>query len=301
MQDPILLPFVLLFDGGAASGAAAGAAEGGATAGNQSDGQTTGGEAAPAAGEQTTTTTNEPETPEAKRQRYKDMISGEMRDMYQEDMDRIVRKRIAKPTAQIAAQKPIMDLLAQRYGITDGDIGKLQQALEADQSMWEQQAQDAGFPSVENYMAYKRMEREVAEFREQQATEQQRAQAQAQVNDWLAQAEGMQMTYPGFDLQAEIAANPKFLNLLQAGIPVQHAYEVLHMDAVKAQVANQSAADAERRVTDNIRAKGARPAEAGATAGTALNVQTNVHAMTAQQRRELIERARRGERVTLTK
>ena len=298
MSDIILLPYNLLFEGGAASGAAAagGGAEGGA-AGNGADGQPAAAEptAAPNAGEQQKPETVQ-ETPEARLQRYKDMTRGDLRAEYEADINRIVTKRLSKPTAEIAAQKPIMDMLAIKYG-TD-DPAKITQMLEADGNLWEQQAQDAGFPSVDSFMQYKRMEREVQAIKDAQATEQTRLRAQGQVQHWLQQAEQMQSIYPGFDLQAEINANPKFLALLQVDIPVQHAYEILHRDEVMGKVAANSAAAAEKRITDNIRAKGMRPSEGGAAAGTAVSVQSNVSALTASDRRALAERARRGEKVT---
>lgn len=290
-----LLPFLWLFDGGASAASAGAAAEG--AAGNEgANGSTESGEKAPAAGENKNTTESPAETPEARKARFKELISGEFRDLYNDEMSRIVQKRLSKSNAELEGMRPIMGMLAQKYGMTDVDAGAIMRALEADEALWEQQAIDAGFPDVNSFVQYKKMQREVEAIREQQATEQGRMKAEAQVNDWLRQAEAMKGTYPAFDLQAEIDSNPKFISLLQSGIPVQHAYEVLHMDDVKAAVAQQSAADAEKRITDSIRAKGARPTEAGAAAGTAVGVKTDVHSLTAADRKKIAEMVKRGEK-----
>lgn len=309
------LPFSLLFDGGAAgsgAGAASGAAgEAGAPAAEQASGEVVYGKQpvteASAAGEQKAEpkqeeTTTKVETPQERKQRFKDMISGEFKAEYDADVQRILFKRLEKPNAALQAQKPIMDLLAQRYGISDADPEKVFAALNSDSEIWQREADDAGM-TVEQYANYRRMERENAAFREAQQTAQARERAEQQYGEWMNQVAEMVGTadqpgkYPGFDLQTEMNGDPRFLKLLQAGIPVQDAYETIHRKELQEQLIAQTAASTEKKVADNIRAKGNRPAEAGAASQTGVTVRDDVHKLSADDRRKIAERASRGEKI----
>ena len=104
------------------------------------------------------------------------------------------------------------------------------------------------------------------------------------------------MTYPSFDLNAEVK-NPQFLSMLRAGVPVQHAYEVVHMDQIKAGVAAMQAKATEKQVVDGIRAKGARPQENGTTSQGAFIVKDDVSKLSKRDRAEIIRRAARGEHI----
>ena len=103
---------------------------------------------------------------EARRKAFQERIRGEDKDLFQEEFQRVFngRFREAKATEEsLAAQKPIMDLMMQRYDITDGDTQKLLQAIEQDDSHWREKAEEAGM-SVEQYKANAKLQRENAEF-----------------------------------------------------------------------------------------------------------------------------------------
>lgn len=113
--------------------------------------------------------------------------------------------------------------------------------------------------------------------------------AQRQLRSWDAQAREVQAIYPGFDLGRE-AQDRTFRSLLRSGVPVRQAFEVLHMDQLRSA--------AERAVTANIKAKGARPQENGAGASSGFTVKDDVAHLTARDRAELAKRAARGEVIT---
>ena len=87
------------------------------------------------------------------------------------------------------------------------------------------------------------------------------------------------------------------LSMLRAGVPVQHAYEVVHMDQIKAGVAAMQAKATEKQVVDGIRAKGARPQENGTTSQGAFIVKDDVSKLSKRDRAEIIRRAARGEHI----
>lgn len=119
------------------------------------------------------------------------------------------------------------------------------------------------------------------------------ARREAQLRAWDSQAEQVKALYPSFDLSLE-ARSRDFRAMLRAGVPMRQAFEVLHMEQIKAAQAQA----AERAVTANIRARGARPQENGAGAASAFTVKDDVSRLTAQDRAEMARRAARGETIT---
>ena len=122
--------------------------------------------------------------------------------------------------------------------------------------------------------------------------------ARFQVNRWLTEAEElMNGDYPDFDLCAE-TENPTFLSLLRAGVPMRHAYEVLHRDDILRAVRLQTEAETERRVVENIRAQGLRPRENGASAQGSFLTRSDPRGLSREEHNRINERVRRGEKIT---
>ena len=76
---------------------------------------------------------------------------------------------------------------------------------------------------------------------------------------------------------------------------MQHAYEVCHLDDIKAGVAATQAQATEKQIVSSIRAKGARPQENGTAAQSAFVVKDDVSRLTKAERAEIARRAARGE------
>ena len=113
---------------------------------------------------------------------------------------------------------------------------------------------------------------------------------------WMAESEPVKSVYGSFDLGKEVQ-NPQFLSMLKAGVPVQHAYEVVHMDEIKAGIAKMQAQATEKQVVAGIRAKGARPQENGVSSQSAFTVKDDVSKLTKKDRAEAVRRALRGEHI----
>lgn len=108
--------------------------------------------------------------------------------------------------------------------------------------------------------------------------------------------------FPELDLATEFD-NPEFVRMLDHGISVGTAYQAVHFDDLMGGALQHTAATTERKVLDSIRARGARPAENGASGSSgAREKPIDVTKLTKQQRNELIERARRNpdERITFS-
>lgn len=241
------------------------------------------------------TTTSD--TLEARRKAFQDLVnSEEYKEIYTEETQRIINRRFRETQnleQQVARNQPLIDMLMQRYKISDGDIGKLTAAIENDDAYWSEAAEEAGM-SVEQYKQFQKLRREnAALMRDQQQRRSQQA-AQQQLQKWYGEAEQVKGVYPSFDLNAEVK-NQQFLSMLKSGVPMQHAYEVVHLDDIKAGVAKMQAKATERQVVDGIRAKGARPQENGTTSQSAFTVKDDVSKLTKSERAEIARRVARGE------
>ena len=235
-------------------------------------------------------------TPEQREKAYRDFIEAH-KDLYTKDTQKIINQRF-KETKQLqdsnAKQKAVIDQIAKRYGLDGSDLAALQTALDNDDDYWAKAANDAGFDDVDMFKNFKKLERENAEFRAREDARKKVSQAEEQNRTWRAQAEDVKAKFPKFDIDAE-TNNPAFMTMLKSGVPMEHAYKVAHFDELVSEERSRTASETEKRVVDNIRAKGARPAENGLSRASGFTVKDDVHKFTRADRAEIARRAARGD------
>ena len=239
-------------------------------------------------------------TAEEKRKAWQALIQGEYKDFYTEDTQKLINRRFAETKTmqdRLSSQTPIMELLAQRYGVKADDAQGLMAAIEKDDGYWQEAAEEAGL-SVEAYKEMQRLRRENAAFvREQQRTQGQ-MRADAQLQTWYAEAESLKQRYPGFDLKTEVQ-DKDFLSMLRAGVPMEQAYKVRHFDQLTRDAMTTMAMQTERAVTDNVRARGTRPQENGAAAKSPFIRKSDPSKFTKKDREEIARRVAMGEKILL--
>ncbi len=255
---------------------------------------------APVAGEQkegeTITTSN---TLEERRKAYEDFKGGEYKDLFAEDVQKLINRRFSETKVmedKLSQYQPIIDLLSQRFG-GEKDGKKLLSALEGESALWSGMAEEAGM-DTESFMKVKRVERENAAMREMLQQNADRQRANAQVVQWIQEGEALKAKYKNFDLDREMQ-NPMFKRQIQAGIPMEHAYKTLHFDEIMGEAIGTTAAQTEKRIVDNVRAKGNRPAENGAASQSAFTIKDDPSKWTKKDREEVVRRVRAGEKIYL--
>lgn len=308
-----------LFDGGAAGASGSAGAQGtSGTAEGSGEGNGNSNDSAVAAGQQTgeTIRTDVTEdkhvagadgegqgnpvtsnTLEDRRKAYQKLISGEYKDLYEADTQKMVNRRFKETKnlqAQVEAAQPIMEMLMNRYGVEDA--ASLQAAIEGDNSYWEQAAYEAGV-DVPTYMEMMKLRAENQAFKKLKDEQESRDKANEQLAEWTRQAEEVKQKYPNFNLEQEVQ-NEDFVRLLSKQIPVEHAYKLLHFDEIMNTSISQTQASTESRVLENIRAGGARPTEAGLNSQNATSTHIDVTKLNKKQRAEFAKRAARGENIT---
>ena len=242
-----------------------------------------------------TTTSN---TLEQKKAAFEELINGEYKDIYTEKFQEVFNRRFKEAKNnenRLNEVSPILDMLSARYGIEDGNVKKLMEAIENDDRYWEEAAEDAGL-TVEQYKKMQKLEREHADLLKARKQQEQTDRANAQAAEWQRQADALKQKYPNFDIAVEMD-NPQFRQLLFSGIPVQHAYETLHLDELVTGAAANAARQAEQRTVSNMKAKASRPVENGTSSQSGLVIKSNVSQLTPKDRAEIAKRVARGERI----
>lgn len=241
-------------------------------------------------------TNTEPKSIEQLRKEYRALVEGEYKDIYTEDTQKIISRRF-KETEDLREQnsksQKVLGLLLNRYSIEDGDLEKLQKAIEDDDNYWADAADEAGM-TTEQYKQLQKLKAQNADLINQQRQRQGMERAERQAQQWFSEAQALKAKFPKFDLNAEVK-NPQFLAMLKAGTPVEHAYKVIHFDELVGDAVQVTAQQQEQRVTANVRARGARPTENGTAAQGAFTVKDDVHKLSKQDRAEIARRAQRGE------
>ena len=235
---------------------------------------------------------------EAKQKAFRDLIEGEYKEQYTDEFNNYFNRRFKEVKGMensLNAQKPIMDLLMQRYNIADGDIGKLKNALDNDNVYWEDAAEEAGM-TVEQYKAVKKLEQENAELKRIRQRHLGEQQANQKLNQWYAEAEKVKEIYPTFDFKTE-SQDRDFLGLLKSGLNVQQAYELKHMDEIKTNAARAAAQTAGQQMVAKIQNKASRPTENGTSSQSAVIVKNDVHNLSRAERAEIARRVQRGEKI----
>lgn len=246
-------------------------------------------------GEEIKAQAREGETPQARRARYEALVrgKGEFADLFREDTQRAVQGRLAQAQKAMEAQKPVMDLLMSRYGTQD--LALLRQALERDGDWWRTYAQAQGI-TEDQARARLQMDGELEAKRRRSARQEGQQRAEAQMRRWAGEARELQTRYPDFDIRRAMA-DETFRSLLRARVPMQTAYEVADLERIKGAVAARAAREAEAKLTATIRANGARPVEGGASGAPGSSVKPDPGRMSEAEILELMERARRGEKI----
>lgn len=237
-------------------------------------------------------------TPEERKAEFERLISGEYKDLYTERMNSALSRRFkASNTAneQITAMQPIIQMVAERYGVDAKDLAAVSKALENDNAALETEAATKGM-DVEQLKEIKRLRRENEQYR--QASEQAQIQQEAEsiLNGWIQQGEQMKATYPAFDFDTEMA-NPQFVELLKRGVSVDAAYKVIHMDDIVGGAMQYTAQKVQKATVDGIRSRAARPSENGTSAQAGAKI-GKYRASTRQDRMALAARSMAGEQIT---
>ena len=237
------------------------------------------------------------ETPDRNKE-FEKLIKGEYKDLYDAKVQDTIQRRLKSTRETVEkyeALTPTLEMLAKKYGVDIADIKALNQAIEEDDSYYEEEALEKGI-SVQQLKEIRKMERENSELKRQMQEKETRENANRLYQQWMEQAQQVKAVYPSFDLNAEMQ-NPKFLDLLRANIDLRTAYEVLNNDEIIPAAMKFAVNHAEQKLTNKIVANGARPSENGMSSQSASLTKSDVSQLTKADRQEIARRVARGEKI----
>ena len=237
------------------------------------------------------------ETPDRNKE-FEKLIKGEYKDLYDAKMQDTIQRRLKSTRETVEkyeALTPTLEMLAKKYGVDAADIKALNQAIEEDDSYYEEEALEKGI-TVQQLKEIRKMERENSELRRQMQEKENRENANRLYQKWMEQAQQVKAVYPSFDLSSEMQ-NPKFIDLLRANIDVRTAYEVLNNDKIIPAAMQFTAKQVEQKLTNKIVANGARPSENGMSSQSASLTKSDVSRLTKEDRQEIARRVARGEKI----
>jgi len=235
---------------------------------------------------------------EALRKEYRELMSGKFKDLYAEETQRMINRRFADDTAmrnRMEQMQRAIDIVAQRYGVEDGNLDKVTNALLNDDRALKEGAEAAGM-TVEQYKELERLKRDNKALQAQQQNVLSQQMRERQIQDVYRQSVELKQKFPGFDLETELQ-DRNFVDAINKGVPLEQWYKAKYFDMFVGEAANMAAAQAQKATVDNIRAKGMRPAENGASASSAFTVKDDVSKLTKKDRAEIARRVNKGESI----
>lgn len=237
--------------------------------------------------------------PADKNAEFEKLIKGDYKEAFDARVQGIIDGRFRDfKTLQEQAGKlqPVLQLLSGRYGVDASDVEALSRAVEEDDAYYEAEAERRGL-TVEQLREMKQLERENEAFRKAQEERERVEHANKVYAGWLREAEEAKQIYPSFDFEAE-SRNKTFTDLLQSGVAVRTAYEVVHKDDILGGAMQYAAQKAAEKVTNSVRSRAKRPTENGAGAQGASRQVTDVNKLRKDDIFEILRRVEKGEKIS---
>ena len=231
---------------------------------------------------------------------FEKLIKGEYKDLYDAKVQNTVQNRLKGTKEQVAKLEsltPLLELIANKYGVDSNDAEALVKAIEDDDSYFADEAMERGI-TVDELKRIRKIERENADLKKQMEEQSKQENANKLYQKWFEESESAKQFYPNLDVQAELQ-NEDFARLLMAGVDVKSAYEVIHKDEIIGGAMQYAAKTVEKKVVDKIKANGSRPVENGISSNSAAVVKTDVSQFTDADMDEIIRRVRNGEKIKL--
>lgn len=243
---------------------------------------------------------------EERRKAYDEYIKGDGKEFFDEDTQTIVQKRVKGEKAlkdELGKKNPFIEALADRYNHDPNDLDGLMAKIKNDRDFCAEAAAEAGIDDPDTYREYREHKRKIQAYEEEQKrvadeaeAQKRQSYAQQKAQVWAEEAEALKEKYPNLDLDKELD-NKQFAGMLRAGVSFEAAYQAMHHAEIVANSVAAAKAEAEKAVIDNLRAKGQRPDEAGASSTSAPLTGFDVRSLTREQRAEYARQAALGKRI----
>lgn len=239
---------------------------------------------------------------EARQKEFDELInSDKYKDIYTRRTQEMIDRRFAKTKTQEAENaklREIADMLGQKYGIDTGsDLSSLKAAIESDDDIWADAANDAGM-TIDQFKKFNSLQRKNAAFEAMRQNDLLQEQNRQKAETWYNEAQALKTKFPQFDLKTELT-DSSFMAAINAGVPMELVYKGKYYEQFMDEATQATAKTTEKNLVNNIRAKGNRPAENGAASqGAAFTIKSDPSKLTLADFDEIARRVAHGEKVS---
>lgn len=255
---------------------------------------------------QTETGTTDTDNADMTDEEFEALIKGKGKKAFGARTQKIIDGRFAKVKGQMQPLQDLAAVLYDKYGISDGDIDALKQAVYDDNAMFNRQAMESG-QSIQEYKDSFKAAQEQSQADAQAEIEQQaeydNAAADAQndiINAWQSQCDAVKATYPEFDLQKELADNEDFRDLLTGARPltVEEARRLAYYDRDMAEITGKVAQSVKAKTANAIQQNRQRPPEGGLTRQGGIIPKKDVSALRENDILKILDDVSKGAKIT---
>ena len=224
------------------------------------------------------------------------------KDLYQKDFDSKFGKRFKEHKQTEEKLRNVESDLAPLYKMFKVDNSSdLLNAIISNPSTYSNEAYETGVDAellaARNMLEVERGKRKEEDDRKK-AAEAEKARVEAissQLKKWNEEGDKVKELHPEFDLRTEMS-NPAFGQMLKDGVPMLSIYRALHHDDIAKAIEDK----AKKATTELIRNGQARPSEVGTASSKAANPLRDVNALSDEDIESVLERVRRGEKISFS-
>ena len=195
---------------------------------------------------------------------FEDLIKGKYKAAFDARMQETIKgrlKNVKQAELQLQAAQPVLQHLAEKYGVEPGDYEALSKAVAGDQARSQEQGPGKLYDT------------------------------------WLQQEQETKTLYPAFSMD-EALRDPKFRALLRGGADVRTAYEAVNVQRIIPAAMAVAARVVEEKLARSIASTAARPDENAALSRAASLTKTDVAKLSRADMEDFSRRVARGERIS---
>lgn len=230
---------------------------------------------------------------------FEELIKGKYKGAFQKRTQGIINERFktnketeGKLSLAMSALAPLFD----RYGIEQGDLESLENAIKSDAGIFAKKALEKGIGSEEYRDAFN-ADRDREQQAEKEDFEKRQQAAREKYEDWKRQEADIRKTYPSFNLENAFG-NEEFRNMAMSGASLMNAYRASHFDEITAGLVAAATKRAAKNAVDSMQVNVRRPKEGGMSSSGGAVTKKDVNSLTGNDINEILKQVGRGEKIT---
>lgn len=257
-------------------------------------------ESAEAEAEESSETTEKSSAADDPEKEFEDLIKGKYKDSFKKRTQGIINERFKNAKETEGKLKSAMDALAplfDRYGLKEGDIDGLRDAVKGDAGIFAKKALEKGMES-EAYRDAFNAERDKNQKEAAEQAQRSKAAAKQIVDSWKNQETEIKKTYPSFDFKKAFSENEEFKKMAMNGTPLMQAYRACYFDEITAGLVAAATKRAAKKTVDSMQGNARRPQEGGMSSSGATVSKKDVESLTEKDIYSILKRVGSGEKIS---